>query len=142
MRRGAGLSGWIAVVRLAAALCGPMLGGYTVTAALAAEGATAKAADYTGSAVCAGCHDAEAKAWKASQHAHAMQDATEATVLGDFNNAEASHFSSKARFTRKDGRFFVTTEGKDGKEAEFAVKYTFGVDPLQQYFVEFPDGRI
>ncbi len=84
----------------------------------------------------------EAGAWKASQHAHAMQDATEATVLGDFNNAQASHFSSKARFTRKDGRFFVATEGKDGKEAEFAVKYTFGVDPLQQYLVEFPDGRL
>ena len=71
-----------------------------------------------------------------------MQDAAEAAVLGDFNNAQASHFGSRARFYRKDGRFFVATEGKDGKEAEFAVKYTFGVDPLQQYLVEFPDGRV
>ncbi len=63
-------------------------------------------------------------------------------MLGDFNDARASHFSSRARFYRKDGRFFVATEGKDGKEAEFAVKYTFGVDPLQQYLVEFPDGRL
>jgi hypothetical protein len=22
------------------------------------------------------------------------------------------------------------------------VKYTFGVDPLQQYLIEFPDGRV
>ena len=135
MRRGAGLSGWTASLRLTMALCGLMLGSRVATVVLAAEG-------YAGSAVCAGCHEAEAKAWNASQHAHAMQDATEATVLGDFNDARASHFSSKARFTRKDGRFFVTTEGKDGKEAEFAVKYTFGVDPLQQYLAEFPDGRI
>ena len=142
MKRGAGLSGGTTAVRLAMALCGLILASQAVTASLAAEDSAAKAADYAGSAVCAGCHEKEAKGWKASQHAHAMQEATEATVLGGFNGAQASHFSSKARFTRKDGRFFVTTEGKDGKEAEFAVKYTFGVDPLQQYLVEFPDGRL
>ena len=135
MRRHAGLSGWTRRLRVGMALCGLVLASQAVTVALAAE-------DYAGSAVCAGCHEAEAKAWKTSQHAHAMQEATEATVRGDFNGAEASHFSSKARFTRKDGRFFVATEGKDGKVAEFPVKYTFGVDPLQQYLVEFPDGRL
>ncbi len=138
MRQG----GWTAGVRLAMALCGLILGSQVITAALAAEDSAAKAVDYAGSAVCAGCHEKEAQGWKASQHSHAMQEATEGTVLGDFSGAQASHFSSKARFTRKDGRFFVTTEGKDGKEAEFAVKYTFGVDPLQQYLVEFPDGRL
>ena len=30
----------------------------------------------------------------------------------------------------------------DGKLAAFEVKYTFGLDPLQQYLVEFPDGRL
>jgi Tfp pilus assembly protein PilF len=71
-----------------------------------------------------------------------MQDATPSTVLGDFNDAEARHFSSKARFFKKDGRFLVETEGKDGAQAEFEVRYAFGVDPLQQYLVEFPDGRL
>src|SRR5208337_1457793 len=94
--------------------------------------------DYAGSAACAGCHRDESEAWTRSQHARAMQAATEASVLGDFNNAQAQHFSSKARFYRKDGRFFVETEAMDGKQAEFAVKYTFGFDPLQQYLVEFP----
>ncbi len=139
MRRSAGLSGWTTAICLAAALCGLAIG--REAAAIAAESA-AKIADYAGSAVCAGCHEAEAKAWTASQHAHAMQEATQATVLGDFNDAEASHFSSKAHFSRRDGRFFVTTEGKDGKDAEFAVKYTFALYPLQQYLVEFPDGRL
>ena len=36
----------------------------------------------------------------------------------------------------------VETDGPDGKLATFEVKYTFGLDPLQQYLVEFPDGRI
>src|SRR6185369_847554 len=40
------------------------------------------------------------------------------------------------------GRFFVETDGADGKLGTFEVKYTFGVDPLQQYLVEFPDGRM
>src|SRR5262249_27561054 len=30
----------------------------------------------------------------------------------------------------------------DGKLGTFEVKYTFGLDPLQQYLVEFPDGRL
>ena len=141
MIRGAGLSGRTVAVRLAMALCGLLLGSQAVTA-LAAEESAAKSEDYAGSAVCGGCHEKEAKGWKASQHARAMQEATEATVLGDFNGAQTSHFSSRHTSPRKDGRFFVTTEGKDGKEAEFAVKYTFGVDPLQQYLVEFPDGRL
>ena len=41
-----------------------------------------------------------------------------------------------------DGKFFVETDGPDGKLATFEVKYTFGVDPLQQYLIEFPDGRL
>ena len=31
----------------------------------------------------------------------------------------------------------MNTEGPDGKLADFEVKYVFGVDPLQQYLVEF-----
>ncbi|MGO9484644.1 MAG: multiheme c-type cytochrome [Rhodomicrobium sp.] len=109
---------------------------------LAVGNSLSNQSDFTGSAVCAGCHQVEAKSWSGSQHAQAMQDATEKAVLGDFNDAQARHFSSKARFYRKDGRFLIATEGKDGKEAEFAVKYTFGIDPLQQYLAKFPDGRL
>jgi hypothetical protein len=36
----------------------------------------------------------------------------------------------------------VRTDGSDGALADFDVKYTFGVYPLQQYLVEFPDGRV
>src|SRR5271167_2418170 len=57
--------------------------------------------EFVGSTVCAGCHQAQSKAWMGSQHAHAMQAATGAPVLGDFNDAHAQHFSSTARFYRK-----------------------------------------
>ena len=72
----------------------------------------------------------------------AMQHATDETVLGDFNDASFDHAGVRSRFFRKDGKFLVETDGPDGKLAVFEVKYTFGVDPLQQYLVEFPDGRM
>ena len=71
-----------------------------------------------------------------------MQHATEKTVLGDFNDARFDYYGVASRFFRKDGRFFVETDGPDGKLATFEVKYTFGVDPLQQYLIAFPDGRL
>ena len=66
-----------------------------------------------------------------------MDLATDETVLGDFNDAELTHHGITSRMFRRDGKFFVNTEGPDGKLADFEVKYVFGVDPLQQYMVEF-----
>ena len=99
-------------------------------------------ATFVGSETCAGCHQTEAKLWNASQHKVAMQHATEKTVLGNFNDASFDHYGVHSRFFRKDGKFLVETDGPDGELSVYEVKYTFGVDPLQQYLVEFPDGRI
>jgi predicted CXXCH cytochrome family protein len=107
----------------------------------ARSGAVA-AATFVGSETCAGCHRAEAELWRASQHRLAMQHAADKTVLGDFNDASFDHYGVHSRFFRRDGKFLVETDGADGKLATFEVKYTFGVDPLQQYLVEFPDGRL
>lgn len=100
------------------------------------------AATFVGSETCGTCHQAEAKLWNKSQHKAAMQHATADTVLGDFNDAAFDYYGVKSRFFRKDGKFLVETDGPDGELADFEVKYTFGIDPLQQYLVEFPDGRI
>lgn len=99
-------------------------------------------ADFVGSETCAGCHQAEAKLWRASQHKAAMQHATDKIVLGNFNDSSFDYYGLHSRFFRKDGKFLVETDGPDGKLAVFEVKYTFGIDPLQQYLVEFPDGRL
>ena len=101
-----------------------------------------RAATFVGSETCAGCHRTQAELWRGSQHKHAMAHATEASVLGDFKDATFDYFGVRSRFFRKDGKFFVETDGADGKPAMFEVKYTFGLDPLQQYLVEFPDGRM
>ena len=99
-------------------------------------------AAYVGSAACARCHEAESKAWQGSQHALAMQVADERTVLGDFDDAKFSHFGVTSTFFRRDGRFMVRTEGPDGRLADFEVRHTFGVYPLQQYLIDLGGGRV
>jgi hypothetical protein len=71
-----------------------------------------------------------------------MDHATEKSVLGDFNDASFDYYGVKSRLFRKKDKFVVETDGPDGKLATFEVKYTFGIYPLQQYLVEFPDGRL
>jgi predicted CXXCH cytochrome family protein len=97
---------------------------------------------FVGSEACADCHQAETALWKNSQHKHAMAHASAASVLGDFDNASFDYYGVHSRFFKKDDKFFVETDGADGNLATFEVKYTFGIEPLQQYLIEFPDGRI
>lgn len=112
-----------------------------VIATAVTSGAFAQPADgptFVGSAACGGCHDSEVAAWRGSHHDLAMQEATAGTVLGDFHDASFTHGDVTSRFFR----FFVTTDGPDGKLGEFEIRYTFGVDPLQQYLIAFADGRL
>ena len=97
---------------------------------------------YLGSAACASCHSKEHEAWQGSHHDRAMAEATEATVLGNFSGAKFTHAGVTSTFFRRDGRFFVNTDGPDGRLADFEIRYTFGVEPLQQYLVEMPGGRL
>ncbi len=99
-------------------------------------------ATYVADAKCGECHAEAVEAWRGSHHQRAMEPANARTVLGDFANAKLTHLGATTSFTQRDGRYFVTTEGPDGKPAEYEVKYTFGVAPLQQYLVEFPGGRL
>ncbi|MCZ6605847.1 MAG: multiheme c-type cytochrome, partial [Alphaproteobacteria bacterium] len=108
---------------------------------LLVAGASPAAAQYAGSESCAGCHSAEFAAWQGSHHDLAMQPANEDTVLGDFRDVRFEHRGVVTRFFRRDGRYMVETENAAGNSAEFAVAYTFGVAPLQQYLIAMPKGR-
>jgi predicted CXXCH cytochrome family protein len=96
---------------------------------------------FVGSTICATCHAAEASAWRDSDHARAMGSATAATVLGDFSGVAVSDGRHTATFRRDGERYVIRTDGPDGTVADFTITETFGVDPLQQYLVLFPDGR-
>ena len=109
---------------------------------VAATPESASAATYAGASACAGCHPGETAAWRGSQHALAMQEAGAQSVLGDFNDTKFTHSGITSRLYRRDDGFYARTEGPDGKLADYRIKYTFGVSPLQQYLVEFPDGRL
>jgi tetratricopeptide (TPR) repeat protein len=102
----------------------------------------AKAPSYVGGATCSGCHSQQHDLWKGSHHDMAMQVATDKSVLGNFNHTSFSYNGITSNFFTRDGKFFVNTDGPDGKLADFEIKYSFGFTPLQQYLIEFPGGRL
>ena len=92
--------------------------------------------------LCAECHQVEYDKWIGSHHDLAMQPAIKDTVLGDFDNTTFTLHGVTSRFYRKGGKFFVNTDGPDGKLTDYQILYTFGVTPLQQYLVAMPGGRL
>jgi len=98
--------------------------------------------DYIGPDACRSCHKNEFAEWQQSHHFRAMMEANDTTVDGDFNNRELKADGITSRFFKRDGKFFINTQGEDGSNHDYEVKYTFGFYPLQQYLVEFPGGRM
>ena len=80
--------------------------------------------------------------WLQSDHFMAMQPPNDSTVKGDFNNVSFTADGVTSRFFKKEGKFFINTQGDDGSNHDYEVKYIFGFTPLQQYLVEFPGGRM
>ncbi len=99
-------------------------------------------ATFVGREQCIDCHEDAYESWRGSDHDRAMEEATDSTVLGDFNDAIFEYGDITARFYRRDGGFYVNTQGPDGELAEFEIAYTFGFEPLQQYLIPFPGGRL
>lgn len=93
-------------------------------------------------AACLGCHPAAASAWKTSHHARAQQPATAGNVLGNFDDVWFVQGSRRVRFFRRGEDYLIRTEGPDGQPADFPVRYTLGVYPLQQYLLPLPGGRL
>ncbi|MBU3021094.1 multiheme c-type cytochrome [Aestuariibacter sp. A3R04] len=89
---------------------------------------------------CVNCHRQEVADWAVSDHGKAMLLPSDDTVVGDFNQAHASHFSQQATFFKKGNKFLISfTEGN--KTTEYEVSYTFGHYPLQQYLIATKDGK-
>lgn len=96
---------------------------------------------FVGDQTCQSCHKKEYELYKQSDHFRAMMPANDSTVLGDFNEAVLEADGVRSRFFKKNGKYYINTQGHDGKNYDFEVTYTFGYKPLQQYLVAFEGGR-
>ncbi|MUJ29006.1 deca-heme c-type cytochrome [Aliivibrio fischeri] len=99
-------------------------------------------ADFIGSESCIDCHKEAVDAWQGSDHDMAMKHADKSSVFGDFDNAIFEFEGKTNRFFKKGKEYWVNIEGPDGQFHDYKISYTFGFEPLQQYMVEFDDGRI
>jgi hypothetical protein len=71
-----------------------------------------------------------------------MSEATDSTVLGQFDSTAFSTDGIAATFFRTNDRYFVNTQGEDGRLHDYEIRWTFGVYPLQQYIVQLSGGRM
>ncbi len=94
------------------------------------------------SQACKACHDQQFRDWSDSHHDWAWRLPRPENVLGDFDDASIHHKGVTSRFSNRGGRYYVETDGPDGKPREFEVKFTVGVEPLQQYLLETEPGRL
>ena len=107
------------------------------SAALSDEKAT-----FVGNSSCKECHEIAYNNWKNSDHDKAMDYANDSSVLGDFNDLKVTFRGVESHFYKKEGKYFVFTEGPEGKMGDFEITNTFGVRPLQQYLITFDNGRL
>lgn len=97
---------------------------------------------YVGEQACQSCHLKEVQQWQGSHHDLAMMEATDKSVLGDFTDVTFKKSGVTSTFFKRNGRFMVNTDGADDKLTDYEISYTFGVYPLQQYMVKFPQGKV
>jgi Flp pilus assembly protein TadD len=101
-------------------------------------------AAYAGSASCRECHPKEFEAWRPSHHGQAERAVDPKLDRAAFDPPrEFAHGSQKTAVrTNAAGRPEVTTVGRDGKLAPFAVERVIGVEPLRQFLVPTTGGRL
>ncbi len=109
--------------------------------ALSVEAQPVRESDFVGSDKCASCHLEQTQRWRGSHHDFAMNEAEPQTVLADFNGTKFTYNGITSVFRKRGDKYFVSTDGPDGKVREFQVSYVFGFHPLQQYLVKLPRGH-
>jgi len=70
-----------------------------------------------------------------------MQTVSDSSILGNFNNITFKSQGVTSHFFKNGDDYVVNTEGPDGNYYDYKIEYTFGITPLQQYIVKFPDGH-
>ncbi len=97
---------------------------------------------FVGSRLCGDCHPDQLADWRGSHHDRSMQHARDDTILGRFDGGTLRHFERTWRFERDGPEFVVVLDEPGRSPRRWSVVHTFGVEPLQQYLVAFPRGRL
>ena len=97
---------------------------------------------FVGNGACASCHASQVRDWTGSHHDLAMQEASEKTVLGDFDNATFVYEGVTTSFYRKGDEYWVKTDNENGELQDYRVAYVFGVYPLQQLLLPITKGQL
>src|SRR5689334_9871669 len=74
---------------------------------------------YVGDVQCKNCHSAEYDQWSTSDHYKAMLPVNDSTVLSDFHNKTLSADGVTSHFFKKNGKYFINTQGEDGNNHDY-----------------------
>src|SRR5262249_26540065 len=100
-------------------------------------------ASYGKSRSCKSCHEAEFKLWQNSHHALAERPIDRALDAAAFEPTRKIHHASQASEALvSDKQFQLFTIGLDGKQTSFRPERLIGVDPLRQFLIPAPGGRL
>lgn len=97
---------------------------------------------YVGAKVCADCHQTAYRQWSESWHGKIVQDATAASVEGNFALGKVVLRGSTFVLQRSGGHIYLTESYLAGKPWDHQVDYTLGGRRIQQYLSKLRDGRI
>ena len=100
-------------------------------------------AEYGGSASCRDCHAAAYDHWRASNHGLAERSPSDALDAAAFSPARSfTHGTQTTGVRQRDDQREVVALGLGGQPEPFRVARVIGHDPLRQYLVEAPGGRL
>jgi len=119
-----------------AALPGPV-------ALMAGPNTNAVESSYGGSQSCKDCHEEEFQLWKKSNHGQAERLVQPERDRADFDPAQTfKHGTQASTAGWSNGVAFLTAIGLSGKPETHTIARVIGNDPLLQYLVAFPGGRL
>jgi predicted CXXCH cytochrome family protein len=107
-----------------------------------------------GSQECKDCHWREHDSWKHTLHSKFVQEASEYTVIGDFerkntlavkvtkNSPQRAREEVTTKMYIKDGKYFVNTIGPDWEFHDYEISHVIGINREQSYITKFPNGAL
>jgi tetratricopeptide (TPR) repeat protein len=98
---------------------------------------------YAGSASCIQCHREEFADWKRSNHGMAEREVQAAMDRRAFDPPRTFKHGTQQTEARGQGsRYEVVTPGPNNRDEPFGIERVIGNDPLRQFLVGFPGGRL